>query len=427
MGMFDQYPYTDFHEMNLDFILKLAKDTMGLHLEMVGDKLALKNMNGETVSDVTVGYAVKAWKDAEGNPIDGYFLNVAGSGTSLVFTRGDGTAKSITVPYATAAAQDIDGKDIEDYVYNLQVSGDKLRITKGDGTATEITVPYAIKASTDANGKYITTYAANLVVDGNNVRLNDATGTQIASIVVPYATKALQDADGDAIKTTYAHVLQAGTTTVKLLDKSGNVLSEITVPLATHATNAIETVTISGNQVIFTTYGGAQTAITIPYAVKAQQDDLGNVIKTSYVANVVQDSQTGDLVFKDATGGTICSLSPVAASAIEDNYGNEIADYIKAIAVSSNSNYVTVTHGTGDVDTITIHYSEVAWKDTNGNVIKNTYVKRIAIVESPAASGIFYLVCYNGDTPEAELFRIKLITVSYDAANMDISITIGGI
>ena len=77
MGMFDQYPYTDFHEMNLDFILKLAKDTMGLHLEMVGDKLALKNMNGETVSDVTVGYAVKAWKDAEGNPIDGYFLNVA--------------------------------------------------------------------------------------------------------------------------------------------------------------------------------------------------------------------------------------------------------------------------------------------------------------------------------------------------------------
>ena len=51
-------------------------------------------------------------------------------GTSLVFTRGDGTVKSITVPYATAAAQDIDGKDIEDYIYNLQVSGDKLRITK---------------------------------------------------------------------------------------------------------------------------------------------------------------------------------------------------------------------------------------------------------------------------------------------------------
>lgn len=427
MGMFNDYPYTDFHEMNLDFILKLAKDTMGLHLEMVGDKLALKNMNEETVSDVTVGYAVKAWKDANGNPIDGYIMNVAGSGTALVFTRGDGTTKSITVPYATAAAQDIDGKDLEDYIYNVQVSGDKLRITKGDGTAVEITVPYAVKASQDANGKTITTYAANLVVDGNNVRLNDATGTQIASITVPYAEKANKDADGDPIKTTYGHALQVGTTTVKLLDKSGNALSEITVPLATHATNAIETVAISGNQVIFTTYGGTQTAITIPYAVKAQQDDLGNVIKTSYVADVAQDAQTGELVFKDATGGTICTLTPVAASAIEDNYGNDIADYIKAIAVSSNSNYVTVTHGTGDTDTITIHYAEVAWKDTNGNVIKNTYIKRIAIVESPAASGIFYLVAYNGDTPEAELFRIKLITVSYDAVNYDLQITIGGI
>ena len=31
MGIFDQYPYTDFHEMNLDFIPpRLAKDTMGL-------------------------------------------------------------------------------------------------------------------------------------------------------------------------------------------------------------------------------------------------------------------------------------------------------------------------------------------------------------------------------------------------------------
>jgi hypothetical protein len=427
MGMFNDYPYTDFHEMNLDFILKLAKDTMGLHLEMAGDKLALKNMNGETVSDVTVGYAVKAWKDANGNPIDGYIMNVAGSGTALVFTKGDGTTKTVVVPYATAAKEDVNGKDLVDYIYNVQVSGDKLRFTKGDGTAVELTVPYAIKASTDANGKYITTYAANLVVDGNNVRLNDSTGTQIASITVPYAEKAAKDVDGDAIKTTYGHALQVGTTTVKLLDKSGNTLSEITVPLATHATNAIETVTISGNQVIFTTYGGAQTAITIPYAVKAQQDDLGNVIETSYVADVAQDAQTGELVFKDATGGTICTLSPVAASAIEDNYGNEIADYIKAIAVSSNSNYVTVTHGTGDVDTITIHYSEVAWKDTNGNVIKNTYVKRIAIVEAPAASGNFYLVCYNGDTPEAELFRIKLITVSYDAVNMDINITIGGI
>ena len=427
MSIFDSYPYSDFHEINLDWLLGLAKDSMGLHLEMVGDKLALKNANDQIVSDVTIGYAIKAWKDQNGNPIDGYFFNAGTAGTTVVFTRGDGTTKAITIPYSVKAAQDVDGKDLEDYVYNLQVAGDKLKITKGDGTIVEITVPYSVKASQDANGKTISTYAAALVVDGNNIRLNDSTGVQLSSITVPYSVKAAQDVDGDSFKTTYAHALQAGTSTVKLLDKSGNVLSEISVPVATHATNAIETVSISGNQLVFTTYGGQSTTITVPFAVKAAQDDLGNIIKNTYVADVAQDAQTGELLFKDATGATVATLAITAAAAIEDNYGNQIADYIKSIVVSQNSNYVTVTHGDGQVDTITIHYSETAWKDTNGNVIKNFYIGRIAIVESPANSDDYYLVCYNGDTPEAELFRIKLIAVDYDAVNMDISITIGGI
>ena len=424
--IFDSYPYTDFHEMNLDFILRLAKDSMGLHLDTQGNSLVLKNASEQVVSSVTVTYADKALKDAEGNEITAYIMNVESSGTAVVFTRGDGTTKSIVVPYATKALNDKDDKAIEDYVFNAQISGDKLRITKGDGTVFDLTIPFATKAQTDVNGKGIVTYAANLVVDGDKVRLNDATGTQIASVTVPFATKAAQDSDGSVIKESYASALRADSTTISLIAKDGTVLNSITVPVATHALNAIETVTISGNQVIFSTYDGQTTIITIPYAVKASQDELGNVLKTTYIADVVQDNQNGEIVFKDATGGTVCTLTPVAATAIEDNYGNEIADYIKTIAVSQNSNYVTVTHGTGDTDTIVIHYAEVAWKDTNGNVIKNTYVKREAIVESPAGSGNYYLVCYNGDTPEAELFRIKLVTVVYDDVNYDISITIGG-
>ena len=424
--IFDSYPYTDFHEMNLDFILRLAKDSMGLHLDTQGNNLVLKNASEQVVSSVTVTYADKALKDAEGNEITTYIMNVESSGTAVVFTRGDGTTKSIVVPYATKALNDKDDKAIEDYIFNAQISGDKLRIIKGDGTVYDLTIPFATKAQSDVNGKGIVTYAANLVVDGDKVRLNDATGTQIASVTVPFATKAAQDSDGSIIKESYASVLRADSTTISLIAKDGTVLNSITVPVATHAMNAIETVTISGNQVIFSTYDGQTTTITIPYAVKAAQDDLGNVLKTTYIADALQDDQTGEIVFKDATGGTVCTLTPVAATAIEDNYGNEIADYIKTIAVSQNSNYVTVTHGTGDTDTIVIHYSEVAWKDTNGNVIKNTYVKREAIVESPAGSGNYYLVCYNGDTPEAELFRIKLVTVAYDDVNYDISITIGG-
>lgn len=424
--LFNEYPYTDFHEMNLDFILRLAKDSMGLHLDTQGNSLVLKNANDQVVSNVTVTYADKALKDAEGNEITTYIMNVESSGTAVVFTRGDGTTKTIVVPYATKALNDKDDKAIEDYVYNAQISGDKLRITKGDGTVIDLTIPFATKSQTDVNGKAITTYAANLVVDGDKIRLNDATGTQIASITVPYAVKASQDSDGNVINSSYASSLRADTTTISLIAKDGSVLNSIAVPVATHSLNGIETVTISGNQVIFSTYDGQTTTITAPYAVKATQDDLGNVIKTSYVADVVQDAQNGEITFKDATGGTICTLMPTAASAIEDDYGNEIADYIKTILVSQNSNYVTVTHGTGVTDTIIIHYAEVAWKDTNGNVIKNTYVKRESIIESPANSGVYYLVCYNGDTPEAELFRIKLVTVAYDDVNYDISITIGG-
>lgn len=426
-GIFDHYPYTDFHEMNLDFILQLARQSMGLHLDNDGDKLVLKNAANEVVSQVTVSYATKALKDVHGNDLDGYILTAGVSGTKVIFTKGDGDTIEITVPYATKAKKDANGNDIDDYVYSVSVNGDKLRITKGDGTVVDLTVPFATKASTDNNGKDLTTYAATLTAELDKVVLRDSQGRLLSSVTVPYATAALNDADGDEISETYATELAAGTTTVLLKNKDGDTLSSVTVPYATHAGSAIETVAIVGDQLTFTTYDGTTTTITVPYAVKALKDNLNNQISTTYVANVVNDPQTGKLIFQDAMGQSIVELLPTVDSATHDNLGNDLTDYILSVVNNTGSNYVTVTHGDGTVDSITIHYAETAWKDTNGNVIKNFYVARFAIVESPAASDDFYLVAYNGDTPEAELFRIKLISVDYDAVNMDISITIGGI
>ena len=246
------------------------------------------------------------------------------------------------------------------------------------------------------------------------------------SITVPYAVKAQKDDDGDIIKATYGVTLDTGTTTVILKNKAGTALSTITVPyatearhvdeadhatLATDATNAIETVTVSGDQIVFTTYGGVATSITAPYAIKAQKDDLGNTIKTTYVANVTQDSGSGVLTFWDAMGTEICHLTPIAGVALRDNYGNDIADFIKSIVVSQNSDYVTVTHGTGTTDTLTIHYSETAWKDTNGNVIKNFYISYLECIED-VDDGHYKIVAYNGDTPRAELFRFEVTAYS---------------
>ena len=411
--MFHNFPYTDFHEMNLDYILRLARESMGLHLEVVGDKLQLKNAAGEVISNVTVSYATKALQDANGNDIDAYLLSAGVSGTQVIFTNGRGNVTAVTVPYAVIAKEDNEGHDITDYIINATVAGDKLRFTKGDATIFELTVPFATKATQDSNGKDITTYAATIAPDGNELVLRDSMGRELSRITCGYATKALKDNLGNQIDSTYGASLVEGTTTVKLRAANGDIIDEITVPYSTHAGNAIETVTINGDQVTFTTYNGSSTSVTIPYAVKAQKDDLNNVIKTTYVANVVNDQQTGKLKFLDAMGNVLVELLPTVDRATHDSLGNTIADYIKQIAVSQNSDYVTVTHGTGTTDTITIHYSETAWKDTNGNVIKNFYISYLDTVVDPNDNK-FYLVAYNGDTPRAELFRTELPIPSSD-------------
>lgn len=420
------YPGTDFHEMNLEWLVDMCNKFIGLALNVSGDHLRLVNDKGEVVSSVTVSYATKALTDQNGKNIDTYIFSVAGVGDTIVFAHGDGTSTAITVPYAEKAKYDLTGHEIEDYIYNVQVAGDALRITHGDGTIVDITIPYAVKATKDANGKNIDTYAATLTAELNKVVLRDSQGRLLSEVTVPYAVMASKDDADNLITSTYGHILTTGTTTVKLISQDDMLLSEITVPyatdaghadeadhatLATDATNAIETVAISGDHITFTTYGGQVTTITAPYAVKAQKDDLGNTIKTTYVAGVTNDAQTGKLQFRDAMGNIIVELLPTVDTAVHDDYGNAIADYIKSIVVSSNSDYVTVTHGDGDVDTLTIHYSDTAWKDTNGNVIKNFYISYLECVED-VDDGHYKIVAYNGDTPRAELFRFEVTAYS---------------
>lgn len=388
MGLFNsKYPYTNFTETNLDYILDMCRKCLGIHLEVVGDKLTLKNELGELISNVTISYASEA-TEAEH------------SSTSDLATEATTAQTAVRANKATA---DKNGKDITDYLTGAGVSGTKIRITHGDGTIEDITVPFAteaLSATKDAQGNNIDTYAVSLTAETNKLVLRDRQGRLLSELTVPYATES-------------GHALTADNATT-----AQNAVS------TAHATNAIETVTIDGDTVKFTTYGGQVTTLTIPYAVKAQKDELGNVIKSTYVANVTESN--GVLTFLDAQGNTIVTLTPTVDSAIRDSLGNTLYDYIKAIAVSSNSNYVTVTHGDGNTDSITIHYSETAWKDTNGNVIKNTYIKNLDVIE---VSGDYYLVAYNGDTPQAELFRVQLpvgsgmtATVTYTALTQDLDI-----
>lgn len=319
--LINKYPYTDFHSVNLDYILKLVRENAGLHLEESGNQILLKTADNTIVSAITAPYAASA--GSANTASSASYASTAGSASSATYATSAGSAATAT--NATNATN----------------------ATKADFATS------AGSATSAENATYATTA-------GSATNATNAVNAQNAA---------------------YA-------------ETTGNV---------EHADNAIETVTIVGDKVRFTTYGGTVMDITIPFATKAQKDDLGNIIKSTYIANVVDDN--GTLKFQDATGATIVSLIPSVTQAVTDSYGNTIADYVKSVSVESGSDYVTIDHGTGTAETLQIPYSDKAWKDTNGNVIKNTYVKRLEIITDPN-DGHKKLVAYNGDNPEAELFRI---------------------
>ena len=321
--LINKYPYTDFHAVNLDYILKLVRENAGLHLEESGNQILLKTADNTIISAITAPYAASAGS--------------ANTASSASYASSAGSAASAT--YATSAGS----------------------------------------AATATNA----TNAANATKADFATTAGSATSAETAT----YATTA-----GSATNATNAVNAQ----TAAYAKTTRNV---------EHADNAIESVTLQGDKVRFTTYGGTVTDITIPFATKAQKDDLGNIIKSTYIANVVDDN--GTLKFQDATGATIVSLIPSVTQAVTDSYGNTIADYVKSVSVESGSDYVTIDHGTGTAETLQIPYSDKAWKDTNGNVIKNTYVKRLEIITDPN-DGHKKIVAYNGDNPEAELFRIPV-------------------
>lgn len=457
--MYHEYPYTTyFHD--IDRMCHMCAK-LGYRLEVSGDYLKLIDAKGRVISTVQISYAEKALTDVDGTPIRSYILSVAAGETTIAFQHGDDSVTTITIPYATKAKEDVYGVDLTSYLKTVQVSGDKLHFTNGDGTSYELTIPYAIKASQDENGKQIDTYAATLAVDGDNIVLRDSMNRELARITAPYAIKAFADDDGDAITTHYAHELTAGTTTIVLKNKDGGTLSEITVPYstmalkdtdgnaflsdyaekividgdgkrvgleahdgtrlatvtvpfattATDATNAIETVQVIGDQIVFTTFGGQSYSITAPYAVKAAKDDNGNTIKNTYIANVDNDPLTGALRFYDATGTLIASLTPTVLAATTDSYGNLIADYIKSVLADPQSDYVVFTHGDGTTDTITVPYAIRAWKDSLGQVIQNYYISWLTC-EEDTDDGHYKIYMWNGDQPRAEIGRFEVTAYS---------------
>ena len=293
---------------------------------------------------------------------------------------------------------------------HLEISGNQLLLKTLDNTViSSVTVHYAEEAghadtATNATNATYATSANSATTATNATNAGHALTADSATTAGTATTATTATTAGTATEANHA-------TTADTALNANNATHATNADYATttgnveHALNAFEAVETDGNNLLFTKGNGTTSSVTPLYAEKANKDSSNNVITTTYIANVVDNN--GTLEFKNASGNTIVSITPSSQSATVDSYGNTIADFIKAITAASDNNYITVTHGTGAVETLTINYANTAWKDTNGNVIKNYYIGSLEIVED-SETGHYNLVAYNGDTPKAELFRFEI-------------------
>lgn len=117
MGLIDKYPYTDFHEINLDYLLKkyfeiddeLKSQIAGLKLEVNEHNILLKDASNNVLASIVAPYSSEADianKDVLNNLIVSYLKSVAIDDNIITFTTGDGTNKVIAIPTATGLVVD---------------------------------------------------------------------------------------------------------------------------------------------------------------------------------------------------------------------------------------------------------------------------------------------------------------------------------
>lgn len=293
---------------------------------------------------------------------------------------------------------------------HLEISGNQLLLKTLDNTViSSVTIHYAEEAghadtATNAiNATYATSAnsastATNATNAGHALTADSATTAGTATTATTATTA------GTATEATHATTADTALTANNATHAT-NADYATTTGSVEHALNAFEGVSANGLKTRFTRGDGTSVDFDVPSAIKADKDTQNNQISTTYIATV--EDVNGTLLFKNAIGTTLFSITPSSQTATEDSYGNTIADFIKTITAPSDSNYITVNHGTGLTDTLTVNYANKAWKDTNGNVIKNFYIGSLEIVKD-SDTDHYNLVCYNGDTPRAELFRIEV-------------------
>ena len=229
MGIVNQYPYTDMHSINLDYIIKLCRENMGLHLEISGNQLILKTADGTIISSVTVHYAEEAGH-----------ASTATSATSAASATNATNAQNATYATNAAHASTADSATVAATANLANSATTATSATNADYATTAGSANTATRATSAATADYAETTGsvehANKAIEtvsvvGNTLYFEDYAGNGF-NLTVPYATSAFLDSGGSQIRKAYvADVVEGDNGAIIFKAADGNTLATITPTL----------------------------------------------------------------------------------------------------------------------------------------------------------------------------------------------------
>ena len=380
-----QYPYTDFHEINLDYILKLCRETLGLHLEVVDNKLQLKNELGEIISNVTISYATEAGH-----------ADSADSATTARNAQHATTADSATTAASATTATTADIATTAAHASTADSATEATHAATADQATRATLATSATEATHAGTADYATSAGSATTAQSATSATTAATATEAAhatsadnATLATRATNAVNDENGNRLISNYiSRVVADHTGILTFYAKDGSVLATIT-PVAQSATedsegNVISTAVYnviqnSQSDYLIVEHGdGTSETITINYADKAWKDTANNIIKNVYFKRVeiVYDSQTSEpwLVFYNGEGSEVARVQVVAVSAA---YATEAGHALTADEATHATSADSATSASTAGYAATAGTADKATYDSSNNKIDEAYVSSI--------------------------------------------------
>ena len=146
--MYNDYPYTDFHSLNLDYLLKKYREVdskvAGLRLSANGEtnKIELLDSDGNVMNSITVPFATNA-------------TNATNASNAVNATHATSADAAQTASSATNASKDVNNKNITSYIADVTYSNNVMTFKDGvDNNVEQFTIDTSSSITEKIEGYY---------------------------------------------------------------------------------------------------------------------------------------------------------------------------------------------------------------------------------------------------------------------------------